>query len=152
VSEAPEDGVAAYKLWLRRLIERRPSGTRRRLAAAMGAHPSFVSQIINPALRVPLPAQHLPAVTRVLHLSAEERAEFLTLYAEAHPAQAAALDALAQPDGDAVRIAMPPGLGAEARETAEGLIRDFAERVIALALHGETEARKRRTRREGRTR
>jgi hypothetical protein len=147
-----EDPVAAYKLWLRKLIERRPSGTRRRLAAAMGAHPSFVSQIINPALRVPLPAQHLPAVARVLHFSPEERAAFLDLYGRAHPAQAAALDDPASARRDVIRIALPPGLTPAARESVEALIRDFAERVIALAAREADEPKGRRTRREGRTR
>ena len=42
------------------LVARRPSGTRQKMAAATGTHPSFISQITNPGLRVPLPAQHMP--------------------------------------------------------------------------------------------
>mgnify|MGYP006275353793 CR=1 FL=1 len=148
----PDDAVAAYKRLLRGLIERRPSGTRRRLATAMGAHPSFVSQIINPALRVPLPAQHLEAVARVLHLTAEEQAGFLDLYARAHPAQAAALEALAAAERDVVRIPLPPDLDAAAKAEAAALIRDFAERVIALAERGGDDGDGRPARREGGTR
>ncbi len=131
--EPAEDPVAAYKRLLRAVIERRPSGTRRRLAAAMGAHPSFVSQITNPALRVPLPAQHVPTVLRACRFAPEEAAEFLGLYARAHPAQAVALQALADEERDVLRIPLPRGLDPEAREMVETTIRDFAERVIALA-------------------
>jgi hypothetical protein len=154
-AEPVADAVSAYKRLLRRMIERRPSGTRRRLAAAMGAHPSFVSQIINPALRVPLPAQHLGAVARVLHLSPEEQAAFLGLYARAHPAQAVALDDLAEAERDVVRIVLPRGMEAGTRDEVERVIRDFAERVIALAERGaggDAAVERRPKRREGRTR
>jgi hypothetical protein len=130
VTEA-DDPVAAYKRLLRALVARRPSGTRKRIAAAFGAHPSFVSQITNPALRVPLPAQHLPALFRVCHFTADERAQFLALYARAHPA--APVGAEAAGEGEALRIVIPPMADRALRAEVEALIRDFAERVIGLA-------------------
>jgi hypothetical protein len=129
-----EDPVAAYKRLLRTLVARRPSGTRKRIAAAFGAHPSFVSQITNPALRVPLPAQHLPALFRVCHFTADERAQFLALYARAHPAAPLAAAAAGGPERDALRIVIPPMADRALRAEVEALIRDFAERVIGLAV------------------
>lgn len=128
-----EEPVAAYKSLLRKLIDRRPSGTRRKLAAAIGAHPSFISQITNPALRVPLPAQHIPALFRVCHFAPEEQTAFLDLYARAHPAQSDALEELAASERDVLRIPLPGFDDPETRRETTELIRDFAERVIALA-------------------
>jgi hypothetical protein len=129
---APEDPVAAYKTLLRELVARRPSGTRQKIAAATGTHPSFISQLTNPALRVPLPAQHIPTVFKVCHFSAEERAAFLRLYARAHPSQSSAMDELAAIDRDVVRIAVPDFGDPRLRREVETLIREFAERVVAL--------------------
>jgi hypothetical protein len=63
--------VAEYKRILLRVLDLRPSGTRQRLADALGANRSFVSQITNPAYPVPIP-------------DAERRA-FLEAYERAHP-------------------------------------------------------------------
>ena len=41
------------------MLDNRPSGTRLKLAAALGKNRSFVTQITNPAYPVPIPAQHL---------------------------------------------------------------------------------------------
>ena len=128
-----DDPVAAYKTLLRELVARRPSGTRTKIAAAFGAHPSFISQITNPALKVPLPAQHIPTLFRICHFSPEEQAGFLSLYERAHPAQSVAMDELAEAERDSLRIALPPFASAETRAEVETLIRDFAERVISLA-------------------
>ena len=46
----PDDSnVADYKAILRRVLDNRPSGTRLKLAAALGKNRSFVTQITNPA-------------------------------------------------------------------------------------------------------
>ena len=42
------------------VIDQRPSGTRQRLADALGKHRSFVTQITSPAYSTPIPAKHLP--------------------------------------------------------------------------------------------
>jgi DNA-binding transcriptional regulator YdaS (Cro superfamily) len=127
-----DDPVAAYKTLLRALVERRPSGTRQKMAAAIGTHPSFISQITNPSLRVPLPAQHISAIVRVCHFSPEERADFLALYSRAHPAQFGALEELSEIERDVIRIPVPDLGNAEVRAEVEEAIREFAERLIAL--------------------
>jgi hypothetical protein len=79
------DAVAAYKAVLKRVIDTRPSGTRHRLAIALGKNRSFISQIANPVYAVPIPAQHLEAIFEVCHFTAGDRRDFLAAYAEAHP-------------------------------------------------------------------
>ena len=127
-----DDPVIEYKLLLREYLDRRPSGTRQKLAEATGTHKSFISQITNTTYRVPLPAQHIPAVFRVCHLSEDEQKRFLEVYSRAHPAQSVALSELAKSEVGVLKIPLPPGLSAEKRAEVEQLIREFAERVIKL--------------------
>lgn len=82
---AEPEHMAVYKTLLRDVLDRRPSGTRQRLATALGTNRSFVSQITNPAYDVPIPAQHLGTIFEVCHLSQAERAAFLAAYRRAHP-------------------------------------------------------------------
>jgi hypothetical protein len=86
---APErprgDAVAGYKAVLKRIIDTRPSGTRHRLAIALGKNRSFISQIANPVYAVPIPAQHLDTIFEICHFTATDRRDFLAAYAEAHP-------------------------------------------------------------------
>jgi hypothetical protein len=127
-----DDPVATYKQLLRKQIARRPSGIRRKIAAETGTHPSFISQLTNPALRVPLPAQHIPAIFRICHFSPEEQKAFLDLYARAQPAQFSSLDVLSEIERDVIRIPLPDLGDPALRHELESLIRDFAERAIAL--------------------
>lgn len=127
------DPLVAYKTLLRQFIDRRPSGTRQRIAQAFGTHKSFVSQVTNPAYRVPLPAQHIPTLFRVCHFSDEEQRTFLDHYARAHPAQSSAIDELAGIERDVIRIPLPDFGDPETGRKVEQTIRDFAERVIELA-------------------
>jgi len=135
-SQTDPDPVAEYKILLRRYLERRPSGTRQKLAEAFGTHKSFISQVTNPAYRVPLPAQHIPAMFRVCHLSEEEQSHFLEVYGRAHPAQSAAIEELASIERDVLRIPLPHDMDEDRRRQVRQLIQDFAERVIALARPG----------------
>ncbi|MGO8798660.1 MAG: hypothetical protein ACLQE9_06195 [Roseiarcus sp.] len=77
--------VEAYKTILRNVIDRRPSGTRQRLATALGKNRSFVSHMTNPANPLPIPAPHLEIIFEVCHFSPTEKREFLDLFARAHP-------------------------------------------------------------------
>jgi hypothetical protein len=77
--------VVAYKTMLRDLIDRRPSGTRQRLADAIGKNRSFITQITNPAYSVPVPAQHIPVILEICHITGDERVAFLDAYHAAHP-------------------------------------------------------------------
>ncbi len=131
-SSRTQDAIAEYKALLREYIDRRPSGTRRKLAEAFGTHKSFISQIINPNYRVPLPAQHIPALFRVCHLNAQEQRAFMEVYARAHPGQFGAIEDLASLESDVLRIPLPEFRDSTQREQVEQLIKEFAERVIAL--------------------
>ncbi|HZP19759.1 MAG TPA: hypothetical protein VFB16_06065 [Bauldia sp.] len=82
---ASEEAVARYKAILRSVMENRPSGTRQRLAGALGKNRSFVSQIANPAYATPIPARHLETIFELCHFSPADRRKFLEAYAEAHP-------------------------------------------------------------------
>jgi hypothetical protein len=134
-TKSEDDPVAAYKALLRTLVARRPSGTRQKMAAATGTHPSFISQITNPGLRVPLPAQHIPAIFKTCHFSPEEQREFLALYARAHPAQFVAIEELSEIERDVIRIPVPDLGDPETRREVEEAIREFAARLIALVRH-----------------
>ncbi len=48
-----EDAIIAYKSILAQIIDNRPSGTRQRLATALGKHRSFVTQITSPTYATP---------------------------------------------------------------------------------------------------
>jgi hypothetical protein len=85
MSEDRATEVEAYKTLLRNVLDRRPSGTRQRLANALGKNRSFVSQISNPAYPVPIPAPHIEIIFDVCHFSALERQTFLDAFQRAHP-------------------------------------------------------------------
>jgi len=82
---APGATVADYKRLLQAVCDNRPSGTRGRLAVALGTNRSFVSQLVNPVYAMPIPAQHLETIFEVCHFSPADRAAFLTAYDRAHP-------------------------------------------------------------------
>ncbi len=84
-NENTREAVATYKTMLRDLLDRRPSGTRQRLADAMGKNRSFITQITNPSYAVPIPAQHLGVILDICHISGEERERFIAAYHAAHP-------------------------------------------------------------------
>jgi hypothetical protein len=128
-----EDAVAAYKALLRDLINLRPSGTKQRIAKSLGTHKSFISQVTNPALRVPLPAQHVETIFKICHFSPDEQRRFLDLYTDAHPHQAVTFADIEAEDHDVIRIVVPQFRNPQKRRETEDMIREFAARVIALA-------------------
>ena len=77
--------VEAYKTLLRNVLDRRPSGTRQRLANALGKNRSFVSQISNPAYPVPIPAPHIEIIFEICHFAPGEKKAFLEAFNRAHP-------------------------------------------------------------------
>jgi len=77
--------VAEYKRILARVLENRPSGTRQRLAVALGKNRSFVSQIANPSYQTPIPVQHLDVIFEICLFPATDRKAFLEAYGRAHP-------------------------------------------------------------------
>jgi hypothetical protein len=86
--ESDDSNVASCKAILRRVLDNRPSGTRLKLAAALGKNRSFVTQITNPAYLVPIPAKHVAIIFDVCHLSGAERAAFRGVWTSASGAPA----------------------------------------------------------------
>lgn len=122
--------VAAYKKMLSDVIDRRPSGTRQRLAAALGKNRSFVSQITNPTYAVPIPAAHLDIIFEVCHFSLEERRNFISAYLLAHPNRPAPIHAAHKVKAHTVYL---PDLGDDDRNAKlHTLISDFVRQVAKL--------------------
>ena len=132
-----EQAVVAYKTLLKEYIDRRPSGTRQRLAAALGTHKSFISQITNPTYRIPLPAQHVAAIFKICHFSPEERQAFTKAYRAAHPSQAAALDANGPSGNRILQIVIPSFQDSGRQARVAEAIQETAKRMIALAAEVE---------------
>lgn len=125
---AQDDAVAVYKRFLAGVLERRPSGTRQRLAAALGKNRSFVSQIANPAYITPIPAAHLDGIFDLCHFSAEERRQFIVLYERAHPGRAVQMR-----EGSAGLSIELPDLGDKARNRKlQALVGDFVTQMVKL--------------------
>ena len=138
-SQTPQDAVIAYKRLLAAIIDRRPSGTRQRLATALAKNRSFVSQITNPAYPTPIPASHLAQIFEVCHFSAPERQEFTRLYARAHPKKM-----LAEKPSRSAAVVELPDLGDAAKNNKlHGLVSAF-ERDIARLIEDAREKGKRR--------
>ena len=126
-SDSGDSNVADYKIILRRVLDNRPSGTRLKLAAALGKNRSFVTQITNPAYLVPIPAKHVTIIFEVCHLSAAERAAFLEAYGRAHPGRLRAPHRDARSRTITVTV---PDLGDDKKNRAlDGLVVDFASRL-----------------------
>lgn len=77
--------IETYKAILLAVIDSRPSGTRQRLAEALGKNRSFVSQIVNASYPTPIPTQHIETIFSICHFAPQQREAFLTAYREAHP-------------------------------------------------------------------
>jgi hypothetical protein len=129
-ASAKDNPVAQYKEILRAVLDRRPSGTRQRLAATLGKNRSFISQISNPAYAVPIPLQHVDQIFEVCHFSPGERAAFLEAYARAHPRR---LRIAADEEPARVISVEVPDLGDPARNAQlERLISEFVRRIAQL--------------------
>jgi hypothetical protein len=105
VARAGTFPVAEYKRILQRVLENRPSGTRQRLATALGTNRSFISQIANPAYAMPIPMQHLDSIFEVCHFSHADRSDFREAYARAHPDRQAGGDAAVKTRAISVTVA-----------------------------------------------
>ena len=126
--------VRQYKELLRRVLDSRPSGTRQRLAVALGTNRSFVSQISSPTYKVAIPAHHIETIFEVCHFSPAERAEFLAAYGRAHPGKAAGA-------GDVRRMRhislTVPDLGDDKQNAAlDRAIGEFISKITSIAGKG----------------
>jgi hypothetical protein len=128
--KATGDAVAAYKTILKRVLDNRPSGTRQRLASALGKNRSFVSQIANPAYPVPIPAQHLETMFEICHFSQDERRAFLANYAQAHPRRLALVTAARRTR--TVTLAVPDLGDARRNRALDEHIADIVRRISGL--------------------
>ncbi|MBB6014102.1 hypothetical protein QEZ48_00790 [Aquamicrobium lusatiense] len=122
--------VRQYKEVLRRILDSRPSGTRQRLAVALGTNRSFVSQISSLSYKVAVPAHHIDTIFEVCHFSPTERVEFLAAYDAAHP------DQRKQSGGSVARRTIQvvvPDMGSErANRLVDDAIRDMARNIILI--------------------
>jgi hypothetical protein len=127
---AARNAVSAYKQILASVIDRRPSGTRQRLATALAKNRSFISQITSPSYHTPIPANHLEVIFEICHFSAEERRRFLESYSIAHPKRLS-------PPQDAHRLKAHtfylPDLGDDAHnEALHALVSEFVRQIARL--------------------
>ncbi len=140
VRAAPD--VVAYKLVLKRVLDKRPSGMRHRLAKALGKNRSFVSQMANPAYATPAPAQHLEIIFELCHFSKAERTEFLAAYVRAHPRRLP----MVRPTRRTRTIALvvPDLHDVNRNAIIDRMVADFAHNIELLMLEGSAAPQKHR--------
>lgn len=126
-----ESPVAEYKALLKRVLDNRPSGSRLRLAHALGKNRSFVSQICNPAYATPIPAGHVETILEICRFSGEERRRFLALYAVAHP-RAGRVPGHAHRSTRTTTIVLPDLGSAPKNRLLDAAIADFARRLARI--------------------
>jgi hypothetical protein len=122
--------VEAYKSILRDVLDRRPSGTRQRLATALGKNRSFISQISNPVYPVPIPAPHLEIIFEICHFSGTEKRAFLECFARAHPVRAGGSRS---PSLRSLRLEVVDFGDARLNREFDNLVRELARRLGRLA-------------------
>jgi len=132
MSDAPAYAtVADYKTLLQAVCDKRPSGTRGRIALALGTNRSFVSQLVNPNYAMPIPAQHLETIFEVCHFSPAERTAFLTAYDGAHPGRRETGEPAT---GTRVVSLTVPDFGSVRRnQVVDVMLADFARHLVHLA-------------------
>lgn len=124
------EAVATYKRILAAVLDRRPSGTRQRLAAALAKNRSFISQISNPTYPTPIPANHLEAVFDICHFSPTERKQFMEAYGRAHPKRLALIHGTHRLKPHTVYL---PDMGNDARnERLHAMVSDFVRQMTQL--------------------
>jgi hypothetical protein len=122
--------IRDYKTVLLRVLEQRPSGTRQRLADALGKHRSFVTQITSPSYTTPIPQKHLATIFSVCHFSPAERDSFIAAYRKAHRGRLEI--------GDAARrtrhlTLIVPDLGEDKQNAAfDRAINEFIQKMTSL--------------------
>lgn len=128
---APDNSaVADYKRVLQLVLERRPAGTRRRLAEELGKNRSFVSQITNAKYSVPIPANHIQNIFAVCHFLATEKSSFMDAYRRAHPHRAP--DNAEEPRWRELRLRLPDLRDREKNRQLDELIEDTLRKVVRL--------------------
>jgi len=127
-SGGAEDRIRDYKLLLSRVLEQRPSGTRQRLADALGKHRSFVTQITSATYSTPIPQKHLATILSVCHFSAAEHESFMTAYRLAHPRR----HSIGDPERKTRHLTLlVPDLGAD-NAAFDKAVAEFVQRMTSL--------------------
>jgi len=126
--------IAEYKKILQTNINRRPSGTRKKIANALKKNKSFVSQITNPSYSTPIPAVHLTTIFDVCNFSNNDRELFLRAYIAAHPDYHYRIESL---EGNQVEkhdliIEVPILEDAAQQYKIEAMIKDYAQKLFDL--------------------
>jgi hypothetical protein len=131
--EQPADQGAAvteYKTLLATVLDRRPSGTRQRLAAALAKNRSFISQISNPAYPTPIPANHIDVIFEICHFSAAEKKQFINAYGRAHPKRFAIISDSRHVKAHTVYL---PDLGDDGQNARlHTIVSDFVRQIARL--------------------
>ncbi|MBL8710816.1 MAG: hypothetical protein JNL25_16605 [Rhodospirillaceae bacterium] len=127
---AEASAMAEYKGILQRLLDNRPSGTRQRLAHALGKNRSFITQITNASYAVPIPAPHLETIFEIAHFPPLEKQAFLTAYDRAHPGRLQRAHASRRIRTASLHV---PDLGDDERNRRlDQMLTDFAIQVAKL--------------------
>jgi hypothetical protein len=127
-SGGAEDRIRAYKLLLSRVLEQRPSGTRQRLADALGKHRSFVTQITSATYSTPIPQKHLATIFSVCHFSPAEHESFMAAYQLAHPGRRS----IGDPERKTRHLTLlVPDLGAD-NAAFDKAVSEFVQRMTSL--------------------
>jgi len=131
MNDASGGTVADYKRLLQAVCDNRPSGTRGRLAVALGTNRSFVSQLVNPIYAMPIPAQHLETIFEVCHFSPTERAQFLAAYDQAHPGRRETGEPTA--GLRTISLAVPDLGSVRQNQRLDAMIGEYARHLVRLA-------------------
>jgi hypothetical protein len=127
---ADNTAVADYKRILQQVLERRPAGTRQRLAERLGKNRSFISQITNAKYSVPIPANHLESIFESCHLLPAERESFMTAYRRAHPHRAPKSGG--GPHWRELRLRVPDLRDQRKNKELDALLHETLRRVLRL--------------------
>lgn len=134
--QSKEELVGEYKSILKEYIDRRPSGTRLKIAKALDKNKSFVSQITNPNYAIPVPARHLNTIFDICRFSVKEREAFLKVYIEAHPSYQYRIESeqpISQENSRRqLTIDIPILKNAALQRKIEKMIEDYAEQLFSL--------------------
>ena len=136
--DAKATDVEAYKTILRNILDQRPSGTRQRLATALGKNRSFISHLTNPAYPVPIPAPHIDVIFEICHFSPPDKRAFLDAFMRAHPNRLRQIGS--GPSLRILRLEVFDFGNAEKNREFDELVREMARRLSRLLGRGDGDA------------
>jgi hypothetical protein len=128
--------VAQYKRILRAVLDDRPSGTRQRLALALGKNRSFITQLTSPVYAVPIPQQHVATILEVCQFASAQRRAFLVAYGAAHGGKPpSAQPPSAEPSAAmrTVTLSVPDLGSADRNRLVDRMIDELALRMVRFA-------------------